>query len=125
MAQWLTLFVNVSAASSTVIYSGGCVLEWLTVNAADGAITVYNNSEASGSTVATLAGSTVGTFGYGCLCGSGVTVTTAGAADITVVVDPLSSGALGTPIPAPEDDALLLESGDILLLEIGDRVLLE
>lgn len=126
MASWLSLCVNISSASSTTVFSGPCVLEWLTVNKAVAAsITVYNNSEASGAKVATLAAPVVGTYGYGCLCNAGVTVVTDGAHDITVSINPLGFGVLGTPGETLPDDALLMESGEYLLLESGDRISLE
>jgi hypothetical protein len=80
-------FINVSSATVTTAASSNAYLAGITVNAtaATGSVTIYNNSSAAGSVVGTInCSSAVGNFPYGVQCSSGITVSTAGAPDITV-----------------------------------------
>lgn len=126
MRQRLTFATNITTATDTAIHSGPCVLERVVVNTdAAGSIIIYDNSAASGTKVATIEASpSLGTFEYGCLCSSGVTVTTGAALDITVLVTALGGTAAVVAAVPDTGDALLLESGDNLLLESGDLLLL-
>lgn len=80
-------YTNISAGATTVVKSGAGVLHSITVNTtAAGAITVYDNTAASGTKIATIAASPVigSTFIYDVSFGTGLTIVTAAASDITV-----------------------------------------
>lgn len=79
---------NITTATTTVVKTGPAVLVSVVLNETNaGAITIYDNTAASGTVIATIAlGATAGsTFGYLCQVTNGITVVTAGADDITVV----------------------------------------
>lgn len=78
---------NIATATTTVVKSGGGILRRITVNTtAAGAVTVYDNTSAAGTKIATLPSSAVvGTYEYGVRFGTGLTVVTAAASDVTVV----------------------------------------
>jgi hypothetical protein len=77
---------NISTATTTVVKPGPGILKSITVNTtAAGTITVYDNTAASGTKIATLKASIVeGTYQYDVFCGTGLTVVTAAASDVTV-----------------------------------------
>lgn len=78
---------NISAAGTYVLRTGRCSLARIVVNTtAAGAITVYDNTAASGKKVATLKSNVVeNTYNYEVELAKGLTVVTAAASDITVV----------------------------------------
>ena len=70
-----------------VVSSGPCVLGTVTINTtAAGTITIYDNTAASGTKIATIAASPVigSNFVYNVKCRTGLTVVTAAATDCTV-----------------------------------------
>lgn len=77
---------NITSATTTVVKSGSGRLARITINTtAAGAITVYDNTAASGTKIATLPSSAVvGTYEYGGRFALGLTIVTAAASDITV-----------------------------------------
>lgn len=77
---------NIAAAATTVVKPGPGVLASITVNTtAAGAITVYDNTAASDTKIATLKASvTEGCYHYNCVFSTGLTIVTAAASDITV-----------------------------------------
>jgi hypothetical protein len=79
-------FENLSSAGTFVLKTGSGFLHTITVNTtAAGAITVYNNTEASGKKIATIKASAAEqTFVYDINFNTGLTVVLAGASDITV-----------------------------------------
>lgn len=80
---------NISAAATTVVSSRPGTLKAIVVNTtAAGAITVYDNTAASGTKIATLKASIAEKdYQYNCRFVNGLTVVTAAASDITVVYD--------------------------------------
>lgn len=84
-------FVHIASATTTVVHAGNCILERLVINTtAAGAITIYNDDDGTDNTIAILPSSAaVGTYEYGCYCSLGVSVVTAAASDITVIVRPM------------------------------------
>lgn len=77
---------NITTGTTTVVKSGAGVLKSITVNTtAAGAITVYDNTSAAGTKIATLKSSVVeGTYQYDVAFATGLTIVTAAASDITV-----------------------------------------
>lgn len=78
---------NIASATTTVVKSGGGLLHSITVNTtAAGAITVYDNTSAASTKIATIAASPVigSTFIYDVAFKTGLTIVTAAASDITV-----------------------------------------
>lgn len=77
---------NIATATTTTVKSGAGYLVRITVNTtAAGAITVYDNTAASGTKIATLpSNAVVGTYEYGGRFSTGLTIVTAAASDITV-----------------------------------------
>ena len=77
---------NVASATTTVVASGPAVLHNVTVNStAAGTITIYDNTAASGTKIATLKASVAeGSYRFNVRCRTGLTVVTAAASDITV-----------------------------------------
>ena len=71
----------------TVISAGPCVLHSITFNTtAATAVTVYDNTAASGTKIATFPSSAVvGDYEFGCKFSTGLTIVTAAASDITVI----------------------------------------
>lgn len=86
VAPYGSNFVNVATNTTTVAKSGAGVLQSITVNStAAGAITVYDNTAASGTKIATLKASIAeGTYTFNCAFSTGLTVVTAAASDITI-----------------------------------------
>ena len=80
------LFNNIKTATTTVVKTGAGVLHKIVINTtAVGTITVYDNTAASGATIATIAVSAVGpVYVYDLAFTLGLTVVTAAASDITV-----------------------------------------
>ena len=81
---------NITTATTTVVKGGRGVLVSIILNETNaGAITVYDNTAASGTIIGTIAiGAAAGSvFPYLCQFSTGLTVVTAGADDITVVYD--------------------------------------
>lgn len=80
-------YTNISSATTTVVKSGKGVLARISINTtAAGAITVYDNTSAAGTKIATFASSVaVGDYEFGCKFGTGLTIVTAAASDITVI----------------------------------------
>src|SRR5262245_1014847 len=79
-------FSNITSATTTAVKSGAGVLRRLTINTtAAGAITIYDNTAASGTKIATLPSSAVvGSYEYGIKFTTGLTIVTAAASDVTV-----------------------------------------
>jgi len=77
---------NITTATTTVVKSGAGVLKAITVNStAAGTITVYDNTSAAGTKIATLKASVVeGTYEYNIAFATGLTIVTGAASDITV-----------------------------------------
>ncbi len=78
---------NIASATTTVVKSGAGILHCITVNTtAAGAITVYDNTSAAGTKIATIAASPVigSTFHFDVSFVTGLTIVTAAASDITV-----------------------------------------
>lgn len=77
---------NITTATTTVVKSGAGVLKAITVNStAAGTITVYDNTSAAGTKIATLKTSVVeGTYEFNVAFGTGLTIVTGAASDITV-----------------------------------------
>lgn len=80
-------YTNISTGTTTVVKSGRGVLARIVVNTtAAGAITIYDNTSAAGTKIATLPSSAVvRAYEYGCKFGTGLTIVTAAASDITVI----------------------------------------
>jgi len=79
-------YSNIASATTTVVKASAGHLHSITVNTtAAGAITVYDNTSAAGNKIATLKASIVeNTYVYDCAFGTGLTIVTAAASDITV-----------------------------------------
>lgn len=80
-------YSNLTSAATTIVKSGSGILEKIIINTgvASTTVTVYDNTAASGTKIATAATTTQGVLTYGCRFGTGLTVVTSGAADITLV----------------------------------------
>lgn len=80
-------FTNITSATTTVVKSGRGTLAKIIVNTtAAGAITVYDNTSAAGTKIATLKTSIAeGSFEFNCRFMTGLTVVTAAASDVTVI----------------------------------------
>lgn len=87
MAPSSNTYANLTSAATTTIKSGSGILEKIVINtgASSTTVTVYDNTAGSGTKIATAATTTQGTLSYGCRFGTGLTVVTSGAADITIV----------------------------------------
>lgn len=89
-------FRNIAGAATTLVHTGGCILERVVMNkrVASGVVTIYDNTAASGTKVGTItnAGTLLSdepiTVDYGTACRTGLTVVTSAADDITVVYTP-------------------------------------
>lgn len=79
-------YKNITTGATTVVKSGTGVLKAITVNStAAGTITVYDNTSAAGTKIATLKASVVeGTYEYNIAFATGLTIVTGAASDITV-----------------------------------------
>lgn len=80
-------YTNISTATTTVVKSGRGNLAKIIVNTtAAGAITVYDNTSAAGTKIATFKASVVeGSYEFNCRFLTGLTVVTAAASDVTVI----------------------------------------
>lgn len=80
-------YSNLASAATTTVKSGSGILEKIVVNTgvASTTVTVYDNTAASGTKIATASTTAQGVLIYGCRFGTGLTVVTSGAADITIV----------------------------------------
>ena len=80
---------NITSANTYVLASRPGTLKRIVVNAtAAGTITVYDNTSAAGTKLATLKSSIAeGTYTYECHFNTGLTVVTGAASDITVIWD--------------------------------------
>lgn len=78
--------LNITTATTTLVKTGAGILHTLTVNAtAAGTITIYDNTSAAGTKIATIKASVVEqTFTFDVAFATGLTIVTAGASDITV-----------------------------------------
>jgi hypothetical protein len=78
---------NITTATTTVVKGSAGILRRITINTtAAGAITVYDNTSATGTKIATFPLSVgVGSYEFGCRFNTGLTVVTAAASDITVI----------------------------------------
>lgn len=79
-------YQNITTGTTTTVKSGVGILKSVTVNTtAAGAITIYDNTAGSGTKIGTLKSSVVeGTYDYNVAFGTGLTIVTAAASDITV-----------------------------------------
>lgn len=79
-------YKNITTATTTVVKSGTGVLKAITVNTtAAGTVTVYDNTSAAGAKIATLKASVLeGTYEFNVAFGTGLTIVTGAASDITV-----------------------------------------
>ena len=77
---------HIATATTTVVLTGSGTLHALTVNTtAAGAITIYDNTAGSGTVIAIFPNSAVvGTYLYDVAVGTGITIVTAAASDITI-----------------------------------------
>ena len=80
-------FTNIASATTTTVKSGRGVLKAIIINTtAAGAITIYDNTSAAGTKIATIKASVVEQeFDYNCRFMTGLTIVTAAASDITVI----------------------------------------
>ena len=80
-------FSNISTATTTVVKTGAGTLKRITLNEpTTAAVTVYDNTAGSGTTIATIATTTPAQdLEYNLRFATGLTIVTAGADDITVV----------------------------------------
>lgn len=81
-----TGFRNITTATTTVVKAGPGILQSLVINTtAAGTITIYDNTSAAGTKIATIAASAnLGDYVYNCVFSTGLTVVTAAASDVTV-----------------------------------------
>ena len=77
---------NIATNTTTVVKTGAGVLHSIVVNTtAAGAITIYDNTAASGTKIGTMKASIVeGTYVFDVAFTKGLTIVTAAASDITV-----------------------------------------
>lgn len=80
-------FKNISTSATTTVKSGAGYLHSIVVNkAANGAVTIYDNTAGSGTLIATLKASIVeGTYIFDCKFSNGLYVIPAAATDITLM----------------------------------------
>ena len=81
--------VHITTATTTTVRSGRGIFTRLVVNTtAAGTITIYDSLTAAGTVLAVLKASVAEqSFEYGISLLTGLTVVTAGASDLTVVID--------------------------------------
>ena len=79
-------YSNIAAGATTVVKSGAGVLGSIIVNnpGVTITVTVYDNTAASGTKIATILLATGMVLRYDCAFGTGLTVVTSGTCDITV-----------------------------------------
>lgn len=82
--QWT--YTNIATNTTTAVKSGQGMLHTIVINTtAAGAITIYDNTAASGTKIGTLKASVAeGTYIYDVAFTTGLTIVTAAASDITV-----------------------------------------
>lgn len=81
------IYNNIASATTTVVKSGTGTLHSIVINTtAAGTITIYDNTSAAGTKIATIAASPANgsTFLYDVSFATGLTIVTAAASDITV-----------------------------------------
>lgn len=80
-------FTNITTNTTTTVKDRRGVLKAIVVNTtAAGAITIYDNTAASGTKIGTLKSSIVeGVYEYNCRFFTGLTIVTAASSDITVI----------------------------------------
>lgn len=91
MSDW-DVYRNISGAGTTVVKAEPGILKRITINKAIGSsvITVYDNTAASGTKIATITEPAVllsnnGTLEFGCGFLTGLTIVTSTSDDITVI----------------------------------------
>lgn len=80
-------YTNITTNTTTVVKSGTGILHSIVINTTAAAIiTIYDNTSAAGTKIATIAASPAigSTFTYNVAFATGLTIVTAGAPDITV-----------------------------------------
>ncbi len=80
-------FSNITTATTTTVKSGSGQLKKVILNGSPtGTVTIYDNTAASGTLIATIpASATMGTWEFDCKFDTGLTVVTSAADDITVI----------------------------------------
>lgn len=85
-------YTNILTATTTVVKSGGGVLQRIVINkaVANGVVTIYDNTAASGTKIATITQpatllETQDVLEYGVRFATGLTVVTSSTDDITIV----------------------------------------
>lgn len=85
-------FLNITGAATTVVKAGWCVFGGIIFNkcAASSVVTIYDNTAASGTKIATITNplallASQTPLLYNCRCTNGITVVTSGTDDITVL----------------------------------------
>lgn len=83
------LYNNIASATTITVKSSRGKLKAIQVNTtANGAITIYDNTTATGTKIGTLKASIAeGTYHFGCDFFNGLTIVTAAASDITVIYE--------------------------------------
>ena len=86
MANNYDTFTHISTATTTTVLDKQGLLKKVILNEPTSAIvTIYNNIVGSGDVIAIIAASTPAqTLEYDCVVGTGITVVTAGADDMTI-----------------------------------------
>lgn len=77
-------YAHLTGAGTTTVKSFAGILHNITVNTAGTATTVYDNTAGSGTVIAILAATTIGTYTYDVGFATGLTIVTTGTPDITV-----------------------------------------
>lgn len=73
-----------------IAYSGPCTLRRVVINTGTaGACIVYDNTAASGTIIATIAGANPGEYNYGIVCSNGIYINLTAGQDVTVVYEPV------------------------------------
>ena len=91
-------FLNIAGAATTVVRSGSGTFKRLTVNkaVASGVITIYDNTAASGTIIATITQpatllQTQYDLEFNCKFTTGLTIVTSAADDITAIWNPVGN----------------------------------
>ena len=77
-------YTHINSATNTAVKSGAGMLHTITINTPLGAVTVYDNTAASGTVIAVISASAIGTLVFDVNFSTGLTITTASANDMTV-----------------------------------------
>lgn len=81
---------GINLTADGIAYSGPCILRRVVINTGTaGACIIYDNTAASGTIIATIAGANPGQYEYGVICANGVYVNLTAGQDVTVVVEPV------------------------------------